>query len=1052
MRGLLLAEKPSVMRAIEAVYKAGKYPDTLDFGAFHGHLMELKQPEDYSAAWADRMDTSVLPMIPKKFEYMPADPDSVDKLMDKINKGNYDYLINACDAGREGEHIFWSFYESNGLKLPVKRFWASSVTKPALEKALKDLKDPKLYEGMRQASKYRAQFDWLVGMNFTRAAGASLHRFCPIGRVQSPVLKLIVERERAIQNFKPETFYEVKGQFTINGSDPIEFIHLIGKSKETRFTDKAEADKVVAAVNGQTGTVAGVKEEIKETDAPTLYSLAELQKDANKYLKFKPDHTLEVAQQLYEAGFLSYPRSESRFLPTDMIQEIPAHIASIAAVPGLSAYASKIGKTEIDAMLKKSYVNDAGITDHHAIIPTDTAPAFASLTKDQQKLYELVCKSFLAIFMPPYKTANTIILAAFKGNYLFRASGKVELDKGYSVLYSCQGKDVPLPKCKKGDPVIVNTVKAVGSQTKPPQRYSPRTILAAMQNAGQDLPDSAMRSILKESAGLGTSATRAAILKKLEDRELVKVEKNAYYALDKGMDIIDAVGDRDFCSPLLTGQWEEKLRSIEDGNFKGDFNADMESYIKTETAYLLGNLKSAIRPVGTCPSCGGQIIALPKSYICEHYKKDDPNSCKVGFPKQVGGYVFTEDDIRTLLSQKETDEKTVKTKSGDRKATFVLNLEGGLTPSFAKAPEVGKCPFCGGAIREYNKGYCCDNSKKGDPNSCKTVIWKTNGGYSMTEEDLGLLLAGKETSPHTVKTKNGEWEVKFVLDKNEGLKYISAAPSVEKTPVGKCPFCGGQVMESKVFCCENNIKDDPNSCRVFFAKAYGGYKFTKEDIAVLLSGAATDLKPVATKKGPANVAFRLDKTQGITFTYENKAVGSCPCCGKPVVERSKAYVCEGNKKDDPDSCPVVIWKTYGGYTLTEADLRVLLQGKETDSHTVKKKNGDNWEVKFVIRPEKGVTLINAEDRQVFGKCPSCGNTAYITENNMYCCDKSCNWSFPRTIKGVRLTDQDMKALIEGRKTRMIKGFSWNSGSTGSAKLYLDSAQKLKWEFAVSHTS
>ena len=240
MRALLLAEKPSVMRAIQEVYKREKLPDEIEFGAFHGHLMELKSPEEYDPAWEDRRNNAILPMIPAEFAYAPQDKEAVAGLMTMIKKGHFDYLINACDAGREGEHIFWSFYETEGLTLPVKRFWASSVTKPAIKKALCDLKDAKLYDGLRQAAKYRAQFDWLVGMNFTRAATNQLGRFVSVGRVQSPTLKIIVDRELEIQRFVPEQFYETKIDWEVNGKDVATVLLLPPENKSTR-TDKGTA-------------------------------------------------------------------------------------------------------------------------------------------------------------------------------------------------------------------------------------------------------------------------------------------------------------------------------------------------------------------------------------------------------------------------------------------------------------------------------------------------------------------------------------------------------------------------------------------------------------------------------------------------------------------------------------------------------------------------------------------------------------------------------------------------------------------------------------------
>ena len=638
MRGLLLAEKPSVMRAIKDVYdkENGKFGDDLDFGAFHGHLMTLKDPEEYDPAWEDRYNTSILPMIPQTFAYKAEDKSSVSKLLTQIKSGKYDYLINACDAGREGEHIFWSFYETVGLKLPVKRFWSSSTTHQALRKALYNLRPSLDYDGMRQASKFRAQFDWLVGMNFTRAASAKLYQFVPIGRVQSPVLKLIVDREREIQNFHSADFYEVKGKFTINSSPPAEFIHLIAPDyKNTRFDSKLAAEQIVNDVkNVGSGTVVGVNEAEKAVDAPTLYSLTELQKAANKYFKFKADKTLSIAQKLYESGLLTYPRTESRFLPTDMVAEIPNHIKVLTAVPELKTYAAAIGQNEIDSMVKKGYVDDAGITDHHAIIPTDAIPDWNKLSKEEQQIYTLVGKAFLAIFMEPYRVALSKILVSF-GKNLFMSNGKREIDKGYTVLYpTTNNKDVILPPCKKGDSVAVDSISTVKGSTQPPKRYTPSSILAAMEKAGGDISDSELRKVLRESAGLGTTASRADILNKLEERKLVEVKKNAYYALDKGMRIIDNVGSRNFCSALLTAEWEKKLQEIEKGTFTGDFRTEMDTYIKEETTYLLGNLQGqSTRKVAHVLFVVVSFTREKSLFIVKTIRKISPAAVMLGFPR-----------------------------------------------------------------------------------------------------------------------------------------------------------------------------------------------------------------------------------------------------------------------------------------------------------------------------------------------------------------------------------------------------------------------------------
>lgn len=753
-----MAEKPSVMRAIKEVYqKDNTLSYRLDFGAFHGHLMELLMPEDYDPIWEDRANASILPIIPVDFRYKPCDEKSVNELYAKIQSGNYDFLVNACDAGREGEHIFWSFYETLSLKVPVKRLWISSITNPAIKKGLHDLKDSALFSGMRQAAKYRAQLDWLVGMNFTRAATLGLHQFVSVGRVQSPTLKLVVDREREIQGFKPQDSFEVKAKFGI-GTGTGDFIYLVPPDrKDTRMSKKAEADAVVSAVQqAGKGTVVGTKETVRSVDAPTLYSLTELQKDANKYLKFKADKTLSIAQKLYEAGLLTYPRTESRFLPMDMVPELAQHIAPLKAITELAPYASGITQADIDKMVKKHYVDDAGITDHHAIIPTDQHPNPASLSKDELAIYTLVGKSFLAIFMRPYQSATSTILVSVNG-HIFRAQGKREIDKGYSVLYPVKTKDVILPACQKGDEVKVGSVSTSKSTTKPPPRLTPRTILSLMINAGQDLPDSAMRSILKETKGLGTPATRSDILKKMEERGYVEIKDNAYYALPKGMTLIDAVHNRTFCSALLTAQWEEKLLAMEAGKYAGNFRQEMEQYIKDETESLLTSLKAAAVVTGKCPVCGHDVIQTARAYICERRKRDDPNGCTFWLPQVIGGTMLPKTAIDALMRGAKTEELSVTTKSGKTwKTCFYLDPQtkeikaDGLQSSY---PIVGTCPICKKPIHTGPSNFYCEG------NTDKTCSWsmgRTVKGAEVKDSDIKDLLSFKRTRMITFTWKNGK--------------------------------------------------------------------------------------------------------------------------------------------------------------------------------------------------------------------------------------------------------------------------------------------------------
>lgn len=953
MRGLLIAEKPSVMREVQALYnkEASSLPFTLDFAAFHGHLMELKAPEDYNPDWSD---WNTLPIIPDEFAYKVKDAKSVQALASKIKAGNYDFLVNACDAGREGEHIFFSFYETLGLTLPVKRFWATSVAKPALKKALHGIQDSAKYDGLRQSSKYRAQLDWLVGMNFTRAATVKHGELTSIGRVQTPTLKLIVDRENQIRNFVPEDFYELKGTFKVNGVD-LETVHLIAPDlKDTHFSNKADAEAIGADVkNKAPGSVLGTKNEVKTTAPPTLYSLTELQKAANRFLKFKPDKTLEIAQKLYEAGLLTYPRTESRFLPTDMIPEIADHIAPLNAVPELASYAAGIGQAEIDAMLKGKYVDDAGITDHHAIIPTDQTPNWASLSKDEQDLYALVGKSFLAIFMPPHKAGVSSIIIDV-GGHMFRVRGNVEIDPGYTILYpKKKTKAAPLPACKKGDRADLVKTKITKGTTKAPDRYTPDTILSAMLHAGQALSDNEMRSILRESEGLGTPATRASILAKLETRGYVRLEKNYYYALDKGMHLIEVVGDRTFSSAALTAEWEKKLLGIEQGKYQGDFRKEMEQYTRDETSYLLSSLKSTVgQVVGTCPLCGGNVIDRGKLYVCEHRVKDDETSCRNYIPKTLAGYELTPDDINTILAGNKTDLRHFRNPKTKKEwdASLVLDKEKGLIFSFPEErPAVGTCPFCGGTVRDYGKFCACENRKKDDPSSCTMSFFKEISGCTLTQKDIETILSGGKTDLRRFsnpKTKK-KWEASLILEKGKGLVFVFPE---ERPAVGVCPFCGGAVRDyGKVCACENRRKDDPSSCSVIFQKEIAGHALTKSDLKELFAGKPTKQHHFKNPKTGKewNAMLVLEKEKGLVFSFpkeEKVEIGACPLCGKSAVAAENSFYCSTGS----DNCKWSFPRIIKGTRLANEDMASMLKGQKTRPLTFAWKNGKQGEAALFL--------------------------------------------------------------------------------------------------------
>lgn len=752
-KGLCIAEKPSVSREQKQIAEKNGYADRLDFASFHGHLMRLPSADFYDPKY-EKWRKEDLPIIPD-FRYVEEDKKSCAELVRKIKSGGYSYIINSCDAGREGELIFYSFYEAENITLPVYRLWASDVTEETMNKAFHNLLEAKNFEGLREASKLRAKADWLSGINFSRAATLQAQTKVPVGRVLSPTLALIVEREKEIRAFVEEDLFEVHAKFEAGVGNYEGTLLIPPENKETRFKDKSKAEDAKAKV-GKAGVVEDVTAEKQSTRAPSLYSLVELQKDASRYFGFKADKTLNIAQSLYETHkVLTYPRTESRFLPTSMVGEIWDHINPIGSIPELEPYVKALQPQVVDSVMhSKNYVDNAKITDHHAIIPTKIKPNFGKMNEDEKKIYTLVCKRLLSIFMPAYEVEKTTILTKTEDGSLFRTTGKVVVNPGFSVLYDNKAKDVILPAVKKGDAVNVAKVGIVTGKTRPPKRYTTDTLLAAMQNVGQKISSADLRKILRETAGLGTSATRAEILKKLESYNYVVIQRQSYVPTDFGMAVVDNFGDQDIFSPELTARWEAKLQDIENGKMVPDhFSQEMIEYTKKETAALLQttcNLRLLAYPiVGECPFCHAPMRSYKEYFVCDNYKSQT-NPCVGCYSKKFLDHTLTDAEIRGILKGKPTKVyKLTSAKQGkswnsaigfdfeQKKITFAQARSAAPEKTdrskVVERSRICDCPVCGGTIYKAKNFYLCSNQvEKGCGFKCGITI----AHYDVTEDDV----------------------------------------------------------------------------------------------------------------------------------------------------------------------------------------------------------------------------------------------------------------------------------------------------------------------------
>ncbi|SOC37490.1 DNA topoisomerase [Ureibacillus acetophenoni] len=675
-RALLIAEKPSLMRDIQKVYNSMQLPYEIDFASFVGHVVELKEPHEYKKEWK-KWDLNVIPMIPEKYEFrIKRTAYKVYKEIEqKLKINHYDFIINACDAGMEGENIFYSFYKKSGCRLPVKRFWTSQTTDPAIRHALTNLIDENdlLIRNLRNAAMYRSVFDWLIGLNLTRAATVKGGRIIKIGRVMTPTLGIVVKRELEIQQFKPEPYFQLELDF---GSFKALWTDL--QTNDNKIPTKQFAEEIYSQLHTK-AIVRDLKTERKTIYAPSLHSLLELQKEANKFYGFTSSETLKIAQSLYEKKLITYPRTESKHLPTNFAKTITDNIQHLANIEDYQKVVSSIiqNKKQIEDVIRsKKYVDDKKLTDHHAITLTDVPLGRKKLTPNEFKIYHLIAKRLLSIFMPPYVIDKTVAILESNKHY-FKANGNIVIQKGYTELYDSHRKkqEQPLPKLSLSMELPIQNKKILSKQTEPPSRYTDSTLLDAMFHAGRFVEDRELQKILKDAEGIGTSATRAEIIEKLIAIGMIAREGKTFKATQFGIDVINSLGNHDIVSPVLTAVWSKKLKDIVDGQLQSSvFYKDMLQYVRETTARFISLKMNVVEKettvVGKCVECQSPVIEGFKTYQCSN------KNCKFAISKSIMKGKITVTDAKKLLNGKETREILFTWKSG-KKGKAKLKLHNG---------------------------------------------------------------------------------------------------------------------------------------------------------------------------------------------------------------------------------------------------------------------------------------------------------------------------------------------------------------------------------------
>src|SRR5918998_1385632 len=586
---LIIAEKPSVGRDIASAlgsHRRGKgalVGDGWTVTWALGHLAELAPPDAYGEQYKKwRLET--LPILPERFKVRVNQKTREQFVTVKhlLGDPSVTEVVNACDAGREGELIFAYLYGLSGCKKPVRRLWISSLTPEAIRDGFDALRDGRSMRPLEDAARSRSEADWIVGMNATRAYSVRFGargNVLSVGRVQTPTLRLLVDREKEIEDFKPEKFWTVHARFAREGAtyDGVWF-----KNKQNRLKEKDEADKVAAKVRGGTGVVRKAEKKTFSEKPPLLYDLTELQRNANAKFGFTAERTLRVAQSLYEERkLITYPRTSSRYLSKDIVGSLKRRVEAAGALPDLASFAEELlSLSKLPA--SKRVVDDAKVTDHHAIIPTGKKLS-GELPPDEARIYDLVARRFLAVFFPASRFENTTVITEVKKE-TFLSKGRVMLEAGWRALYpegvgGKKEKEPPvLPPIEVDQEWSVAKVGVKEGETKPPPRYSESALLGAMETAGRLVDDEELRQAMKDS-GLGTPATRASIIERLIKVGYVERDRKVLVPTIKGRALISLLEKSQLSSPELTARWEERLAKMEKGaERRPDFMADIRSF------------------------------------------------------------------------------------------------------------------------------------------------------------------------------------------------------------------------------------------------------------------------------------------------------------------------------------------------------------------------------------------------------------------------------------------------------------------------------------------
>jgi DNA topoisomerase-3 len=935
-KALIIAEKPSVAadiaKALGGFKRDGDHfeSDAYVLSSAVGHLLELAVPEGVEPA-RGKWTFTHLPVIPPHFELQPIERNEnrLKQLAKLIKRKDVDALINACDAGREGELIFRNIVRYTKSKHPIQRLWLQSMTPAAIREGFERLRRDDEMQPLSDAATSRSEADWLVGINGTRAMTAFNSKSggfykTTVGRVQTPTLAIVVEREKKIRGFKPRDYWEVLGTFKAEAGEyqgrwfDEKFVKSDAKDgdpdlKPERLWDRSRAETIYARCLHKPGIVT---EESKPTTSlsPLLFDLTSLQREANSRFGLPAAKTLSIAQALYEKHkVLTYPRTDSRALPEDYLATVKATLNML----GGTHYG-----TFADTILKNGWVrpnkrifNNARISDHFAIIPTTQEPK--GLSEIEQKLYDMVAKRFLAIFYPAAEFLETTRITRVEGEP-FKSTGKVLVAAGWLVVYGKEAQsddEAPtLAPVKQGERVATTRVEVKQSVTKPPARYTEATLLGAMEGAGKLVEDEELREAMSEK-GLGTPATRANIIEGLILENYMARHGKELQATAKAfmlMELLEGLGVSELTKPELTGDWEFKLRQVQRRQKSRDaFMAE----IADMTRQIVGRAKQfehdtipgdfGVLAV-PCPKCGGEVHEKYRFYQCVK------PGCDYSLPKILAGRLFENHEAEQLVREKQIGplqgfrskqgfpfaavlklnaEHRIEFDFGDRSRQNASGEKESAPVDFTGKEPLGKCPKCGARVFDAGMNYVCEHGTGAD-HKCTFRTGKVILQQPIEVAQLQKLLAAGKTDLLTgfvsnktnrkfeafLVLKEGDVKFEFAPRKARGAGKDGAKQKEppakldfgQLEPLGKCPKCGSRVFEGpENYVCERT-QAESKKCTFKTGKLILQQPVDHAQLGKLLAAGRTDLLTgfISGKTGkPFKAYLILDDSNKVTFDF-----------------------------------------------------------------------------------------------------------------------------------------------------------------------------------------